>query len=175
MNKIGDTLTHTGTNEELVVALIEHQVEFILIGGLAVSWFCSERQADDMDLLVNPTPENSKRLSRALSSLPYMNPCDPDAFTKPGLQVPLKNYFYAELLTPRQDGLQWYQLFDASVYGKLFNHPIRIAGPSALIQLKEHAIASLEEQSSKHLRDIELLRPYSNVRPTVGTHRRGKS
>lgn len=141
MNKIGDTLIHTGTNEELVVALIKHQVEFILIGGLAVSWFCSERQADDMDLLVNPTPENSKRLSKALSSLPYMNPCNPDEFTKPGLQ--------------------WPQVFDASVNGKLFNHPIRIAGPTTLIQLKEHAIASLEVQSGKHLRDIELLRPYA--------------
>lgn len=161
MNKIGDTLIHTGTNEELVVALIKHQVEFILIGGLAVSWFCSERQADDMDLLVNPTPENSRRLSKALSSLPDMNLCNPDEFTKPGLQVPMKNHFYAELLTPRQDGLQWPQVFDASVNGKLFNHPIRIAGPTTLIQLKEHAIASLEVQSGKHLRDIELLRPYA--------------
>jgi hypothetical protein len=101
MNKLGDTLLHTGTNEELVAALIEHDVEFIVIGGLAVTWYCPERQADDMDLLINPTPENSKRLSRALSGLPFVSPCNADAFTKPGLQVPLKNYFYAELLTPR--------------------------------------------------------------------------
>jgi len=161
MNKLGDTLIHTGTNKELVVALIEQQVEFILIGGLAVSWYCLERQADDMDLLINPTPENSKRLSRALSGLPYVNPCNADTFTKPGLQVPLKNYFYAELLTPRQDGLPWSQILEASVNGKLFNRPIRIAGPSTLIKLKEYAIATLEEQSSKHRRDIELLRPYA--------------
>lgn len=161
MNRLGDTLLHTGTNEELVVALIAHGVEFVVIGGLAVSWYCSERQADDMDLLVNPSPENSKRISSALSGLPSLKACADDAFTKAGLQVPLKNYFYAELLTPRQDGLPWSEISDTSVNGKLFNRPVRIAAPSALIKLKEHAVASEQVQIDKHLRDIELLRSHA--------------
>lgn len=161
MNKVGDTLLHTGTNEELIAALIEHGVEFIVIGGLAVSWYCADRQADDMDLLVNPTPENSARLSSALCGLPSVSACNADSFTKPGLQVPLKTYFYAELLTPRQDGLLWSQISETSVDAKLFHRPVRIASANTLIKLKEHAIASEENQRNKHLRDIELLGPYA--------------
>ena len=88
MNKVGDTLIHTGANEELVRSFIENGVEFILIGGLAVAWYCADRQAADMDLLVNPTPENSERISRVLSRL-RMNGLDPDSFARLGLQVRL--------------------------------------------------------------------------------------
>jgi len=50
MNKVGDTLIHNGANEELVRALQSEGVEFVVVRGLAVAWYCSDRQADDMDL-----------------------------------------------------------------------------------------------------------------------------
>lgn len=160
MNKVGDTLLHFGPNENLVLALINSEVEFVVIGGLAVSWYCSERQADDMDLMVNPTPENSTRISNALTSL-QLNGHNHDSFTKLGLQVPLKSQFYAELLTPRSDGPSWAEVMDGSVEGRLFNLPVRLPSVAALVRLKEHAVASAEEQKDKHLKDIELLKRYA--------------
>lgn len=55
MNKVNNNLICFGGNEPLIKSFICNEVEFILVGGLAVSWFCSSRQADDMDLLINPT------------------------------------------------------------------------------------------------------------------------
>ena len=106
MNKVGDTLICTGVNEEIINAFAAHQVDFIVIGGLAVAWYCSDRQADDMDLLVNPTSENSARIAQALATLPFLNSScfNSQSFIRPGLQVPLKSHYYAELLTPRSDG-----------------------------------------------------------------------
>ncbi len=68
MNRVGDKLLHVGANKELIHAFTSGSVEFIVVGGLAVSWYCCDRKADDMDLLVNPTHENSVRNARALDS-----------------------------------------------------------------------------------------------------------
>lgn len=156
MNKIGDTLIHVGANKELVSAFVTSDVEFVVIGGLAVSWYCPDRQADDMDLLVNPTPENSARISRALNGL-HMNGYTLDSFTKPGLQVPLKGVYYAELLTPQKNGPTYSEVTKGAVDAKLFNIPVRLASVVSLIRLKELAIASAEAQKNKHVKDIQCL------------------
>ena len=160
MNKIGDTLIHTGANEALVRAFAASGVEFVVIGGLAVAWYCADRQADDMDLLVNPTPENSARISRTLDDL-RMNGYTSDSFTKPGLQVPLKQLYYAELLTPQKDGPTYSEIAKDAVDAKLFNIPIRLASVVSLIRLKEQAVASAEAQRDKHLKDIERLKEHA--------------
>jgi hypothetical protein len=136
MNRIGDTLIHTGANEELIRAFVASGVEFVVIGGLAVAWYCADRQANDMDLLVNPTTENSARISRTLDGL-HMNGYTSDSFTKLGLQVPLKQLYYAELLTPQKDGPTYSEVAKDAIDAKLFNIPVPLASVVSLIQLKE--------------------------------------
>lgn len=160
MNRIGDDLICAGANREIVVAFSECSVEFVVIGGLAVAWYCTERQADDMDLLVNPTPENSERISQALSRL-RLSGFSSRSFIKPGLQVTLKQLHYAELLTPRKDGPSFSAVAGQAVSGKLFGVPVLIASPASLIELKELAVASEKAAMEKHLNDIERLRAYA--------------
>lgn len=138
----------------------ECAVEFVVIGGLAVAWYCSDRRADDMDLLVNPTPENSGRISQALRRLQLTTHTNL-SFAKHGLQVPLKQVHYAELLTPRIDGPTYSAVVEKAVRGKVFHIPVLIACPSSLIELKELAVATEETTKQKHLNDIECLRPYA--------------
>ena len=156
MNRIGDSLFCTGANEELVRALTQSAVEFVLNGGLAISWYCSSRVADDMDLLVNPTSENSGRISSALSTL-HLNDFNENSFTRLGLQVPLKHIYYAELLTPRKDGPTYSEIAADAADAKIFNIPVRIASVAGLIRLKELAVSVLEREKIKHTKDIELL------------------
>lgn len=160
MNRIGDDLICTGTNQEIVVAFSEYSVEFVVIGGLAVAWYCPERQADDMDLLVNPTPENSLRISQALSSL-QLSGFSSQSFSKLGLQTPLKQVHNAELLTPRTNGPSFSVVAEGAVNGKLFGFPVLIASPASLIELKELAVTSEKAAMQKHLNDIECLRAYA--------------
>ena len=159
MNRIGDNLHHTGSNEEIVKALTKYEAEFILVGGLAVSWYCSTRQADDMDILVNPTQENSIRVSSALGSLSIpLNGFGNDSFSKYGVQAPIKKHYYADIITPSKEGLNYDELMLNSVVGSLFNIPIHIPTSENLIKLKEHAIASEGSEISKHQEDIMLLK-----------------
>lgn len=163
MNKIGDTLFHTAANEEIVQAFTSGGVEFVVVGGLAVSWYCPDRQADDMDILVNPTPDNSARISQALSSLPSMpmNCYTNDSFAKRGLQVPLKKFYYAELLTPRKDDPTFSDVSKDSVDAKLFGIPVQLASIAQLIRMKEQAVAAAEAQREKHLADVDRLKKYA--------------
>ena len=156
-NRIGDNLNHFGGNEELARELVSAGVRFIVVGGLAVAWHCSEREAYDMDLLVEPTAENSERIANVLARL-GMAGFSSESFAKQSLQVPLKDWrFFAELLTPREDSLSFSEVEVDAVDAKIFNIPVRLASVTALIAMKTCAVCSLTEQREKHLKDIALL------------------
>jgi hypothetical protein len=159
-NRIGDNLVHFGANEKLVCALLNTGVKFVVIGGLAVAWYCPERQADDMDLLVEPSAENSALVAAALASL-RLHGFTADSFAKAGLQVPLKSGYYAELLTPGLDSPAFSETEAQAVQAKLFNLPVLIASVSTLIAMKKHAAQAEPAQRKKHLDDICLLERHS--------------
>jgi len=55
--------------ENIFVALDEHGVDYILIGGIAVQTYGHVRMTNDADLIPAPDPENLERLAAALNSL----------------------------------------------------------------------------------------------------------
>jgi hypothetical protein len=55
--------------ERILRALAEHQVDYVLIGGLAVQTHGHVRTTNDADLIPAPDPANLKRLASALRSL----------------------------------------------------------------------------------------------------------
>ena len=154
-SRVGNTLLHFGANESLIRAFVDSRVRFILIGGLAISWYCPERTADDMDLLVRPSTTNSNRIASALSSLKLLG-FNEESFTKPNLQVPLKHLLYAELLTPRSDAPTYEEIESRAINGKLYNIPIQIASVEDLITMKRAAAMDLGADP-KHNIDIGLL------------------
>jgi hypothetical protein len=160
MNRIGDNLFCTGSNEEIVKAFSAFEVELILVGGLAVSWYCSSRKADDMDILVNPTKENSEKITNALGSL-RLNGFTSDSFARPGIHAPIKQFYYCDIITPARSGLTFEYLMKSSIMGKLFNIPVNIPSVENLIKMKESAVASTENELNKHQRDIVLLRQHA--------------
>jgi hypothetical protein len=50
--------------QEYIQLLNEHEVEYILVGGMAVNIHGYRRTTGDMDLFVNPTRENHLKLSK---------------------------------------------------------------------------------------------------------------
>jgi len=147
---------HWHSNEELVLALAAHKVDFVLIGGLAIAWYCESRQADDMDLLVSPTLENSKRIYDALVSLQLAN-FAVDSFAKAGVQARIKERYYAELLTPSTDGPTYAEILQSAEPARLLGVPVRVPSREMLVRLKLHAIAAKHDGHDKHLADVELL------------------
>ncbi|MEM6821381.1 MAG: hypothetical protein AAF558_05515 [Verrucomicrobiota bacterium] len=54
--------------EKLLVHLIENEIEFLVVGGLAVALNGYPRMTEDVDIWINPRPENIQNLLRALAS-----------------------------------------------------------------------------------------------------------
>ena len=55
------------TYEKLLENLVQAQVKFALVGGLAVCLNGFVRTTDDVDILIDNSPENVKRLTRCLA------------------------------------------------------------------------------------------------------------
>jgi len=71
---------------ELLSALHESQVKYLVIGGYAVMLYTEPRFTKDLDVWVEPTPENAHRVHAALARfgapLAGVGPAD---FSRPGL------------------------------------------------------------------------------------------
>lgn len=147
---------HWHSNEELVSALAAHDVDFVLIGGLAIAWYCAARQADDMDLLVAPTVENSQRIYDALGSLSLAN-FAVDSFAKNEVRAKIKDRYYAELLTPAAGGPTFEEITQSAEPAMLLGIPVRVPSREMLVRLKLHAIRAQHDGHDKHLADVELL------------------
>ena len=55
--------------EEIFAALARHEVDYVVIGGIAVQVYGHVRMTNDVDLIPAPTPRNLARLASALNEL----------------------------------------------------------------------------------------------------------
>jgi len=74
---------------EFIIALNEHEVEYMLIGGFAMGAYGHMRGTNDLDIYVNATEENADRLIKA--SLDY--------------GIPAKNLKKEMFLVPKMIGI----------------------------------------------------------------------
>lgn len=65
--------------ETLIRLLVQHNVEFILVGGVAATAHGSSRLTDDLDIVYGRTPANIDRLTICLAPYhPYLRGAPPD-------------------------------------------------------------------------------------------------
>ena len=55
----------------ILKTLLEHRVDFILIGGYAVNYYGYNRVTGDMDIWLAPDNDNKEMLLKALASLGF--------------------------------------------------------------------------------------------------------
>ncbi len=60
--------------EDMLRLLAKHKVRYLIVGGLAFIYHAKPRYTKDMDLWIDPSPENVERANRALSEFgsPYL-------------------------------------------------------------------------------------------------------
>jgi predicted nucleotidyltransferase len=75
---------------EFVELLIKHKAEYLIVGGYAVGFYGYPRYTGDLDIWLNPTDENAKRILRSVNEFGFssFNLSESD-FTKPGNVIQL--------------------------------------------------------------------------------------
>lgn len=129
-------------------ALNYHDVEFLVVGGQAVSYYYPERVVCDLDLLVNATLENAEKVRSAPLSL-GMSDFEYTKLTMPKVQIPLKVLHNADIITP-EDGFDFSLALSRSVQAEINSISINIPSLEDLIIMKS-------TDRKKDLRDVSLL------------------
>lgn len=130
----------------LLEALHEHDVDFVVIGGVAVGAHGFVRGTEDLDLVPNPDPENLKRLAKALadldSTLPTVGGRAFDLATDSGVirrggNITATTKFGALDVLQRARGVPGYsQLTEDAVDSDLLGIPVRVCSLAWLRQMK---------------------------------------
>lgn len=139
---------------EFIQTLNECNVEYILVGGYAVIYHGYNRTTGDLDVWVNPTKENYKKLSLAFSKFgmsvfdmnetKFMNTSNYDVFTfgRPPICI--------EILT-KVKGLEFPETYINSTFTKFDNVDVRMIDIRDLKQAKRAANRSKDKDDLEHL------------------------
>jgi len=57
--------------EDLLRSFNEHEVKYCVVGAFAVAYYAVPRYTKDMDILVEPSMENARRIIKALNSFGF--------------------------------------------------------------------------------------------------------
>lgn len=148
-------------HQQLLQALIDFEVEFMLIGGYAVNLYGYNRPTGDMDLWLNPSAENKYKLLKMLEhkefddeSLHYISSADFSKATVFSMgDAPLKIDFltHVNLLN-----------FDAAYLNK---NLVEIDGMKIpFIHLNDLVISKINTGRTKDKGDIEELQKIQNLK-----------
>jgi hypothetical protein len=151
--------------DDLLLALTDAQVNFIIIGGVAVGVHGFVRATKDLDIVPDPAPENIDRLARTLAKMdaqhvgvgdfsPEELPYDP---TDP-VQLAEGANFRLDTSHGPLDIMQWVAGIDADLaYSELAPHalPVQFRGTQVYVCSLDHLRAM--KQAAGRPQDLEDL------------------
>lgn len=125
----------------LVGYLRDAGVEYALVGGYAVAAHGFNRFSEDIDILVNPSPENSRRWIVALSNLPDGATrellASPDVFAQDKLYAIRINDEFTVDVMPSIAGHTWESMQPHVITMTIDDTPIRILDLPGLLKTKQ--------------------------------------
>jgi len=138
---------------DMLCLLNEEQVEYLLIGGWAISFHAKFRYTEDLDLWVRPSQDNATRLMRALRRFgaPLANVSESD-FVQPryGLHIGVPPCRIDILTTIA--GVTFDQAWRNRVAESMNDIPINVIGREDLVRNKQ---AAGRDRDLKDLQAIE--------------------
>jgi len=133
-------------------ALDRGDVEYLVIGGVAVGFHGFVRGTKDVDIVPNPEPENLKRLAGVLSALDAQvegaddfkgeelpDPLDPDALALGGNWVLSTRLGRFDVMQWIGDDPLWEKLSPTAIATEIGGLPVKFASYENLVALKEQA------------------------------------
>ena len=151
-----------GSNKRLLEALNNHAVAFLIIGGVAVKFHGCREEFDDLDIMIEPTVKNGSSFLDGIRSLGLHPHCTAQQLGHSNKQIPLKNEYYADILTP-PPGIDFQELYARGLNGYVNDIPVRFIALEDLIILKEIAVSHTQSELSKHQGDLDCLQKKQNI------------
>lgn len=138
--------------EGILEALVEANVEFLLIGGVAVGFHGYVRATKDVDVVPSPDPENLGRLAGVLEQLgaevegsaefeeaELPDPLDPASLALGGNWVLQTRLGRFDVMQWIDDDALWEKLSPAAVPAEIGDLSVRVVSYEDLVVLKQRA------------------------------------
>jgi hypothetical protein len=137
---------------EFLSALIAHRVRFVLVGGHAVAGHGQPRLTEDLDVFIDPTLANARRLRDALVAFGFgaVTPAVEELARKDRVFMLGRKPWRIDILTGI-DGVSFREAWAGRVEAEFVASPLFVIGRSALLKNKRAA------GRAKDLLDVELL------------------
>jgi hypothetical protein len=122
---------------EFVALCNEHKVEYVIVGGVALAFHGAPRFTGDLDVYVRATPENARRLVRALEIFGFHSAeLTADALAQPDQIAHLGVRPVGLDLMTSITGVAEEEVFATAVAGTYGGVPVRFIGRPQFIQNK---------------------------------------
>jgi predicted nucleotidyltransferase len=138
--------------QAILQELVDGEVEFLLIGGVAVGYHGHVRATKDVDVVPSPDPENLERLAAVLRQLDAKvdgaeefdrgelpDPLDPAVLELGGNWILLTRLGRLDVMQWIGDWPLWAELSPRAIEDSIAELPIKIVGFEDLVRLKELA------------------------------------
>ena len=149
-----------GDNQQFLDTSIKNRVDFIVIGSVAVAYYrCRELdEINDLDLLINPTKENGKKVISTLSEMHINVDCQSSELEKPWKQISVKCIFCeVDILTPKKNQ-DYESMKNGSNITYIGNSEVHIVSLEDLIKIKEETLKETSNEAEKHKKDLSCLK-----------------
>lgn len=141
-------------NRAFVEALAAADGRFIIVGSLALSRYVPDRAVRDLDVLIEPTLENARKVVNALDSPLFRVTFAAEDLLRPvRLQIPIKIDYHMDILTPGPD-LDFAAEYQHAQGARLGSVVVKFAAPSTLRTLLQRS------DDPKHVHDLLALDRY---------------
>lgn len=143
----------------VLAALVLENVEFVVIGSMAMAAQGLPRATHDLDLFVSPEIANLEALKRALFALfndPNVEEIDPEelAGDYPAVEyVPPHGRYSMDILTRLGEAFSWQDLAAGSDEIELGNLVVRVASPSMLYRMKKDTVRPQDRADAARIRE----------------------
>jgi hypothetical protein len=114
---------------EILALLNQHKVEYVIVGAYALAFHGAPRNTGDIDILVRPTPANSKNILNALRDFGFesLGLAEQD-FTQPDQIIQLGNPPVRIDFLTTISGVTWEQADRGKAAGKYGDVPVHYLG-----------------------------------------------
>ena len=143
----------------VLAALVAEEVDFVVIGSMAMAAQGLPRATHDLDLFVSPKVDNLRALKRALLALysdPDVEEIDPHelAGDYPAVEyTPPHGRYSMDILTRLGEAFSWQDLLENSDQIDLGDLVIRVASPQMLYRMKRDTVRPQDRADAARIRD----------------------
>jgi hypothetical protein len=145
--------------KRIFAALLAENVDFVVIGSMAMAAHGLPRATQDLDLFISPSPSNIEALKRALMSLyadPSIEEIDPEelAGEYPAIQyVPPRGEYSLDFITRLGEAFSWENLEAGSEDLKLEELVVRVASARMLYEMKKNTVRLQDKADAARIKE----------------------